>query len=248
MRLLDADFWSLEATPMHSQRLNRTASKTYKKKRQVKDIRRLPGLQRCHDARLADGDALLLHRLVDRCPILLVHLRTCAFCRRVAQFVRLIVLRDTKPSRGAVNPNPHGTSTTVSLRTAYCVLCSASYGAVVKTRADRSTQEKGMEKANTKAEKQSELLKEYRDRGEVAITQLSSYTVEETPYIIVCTQLYLVELVDEAHALVREHQRPAFQCPFLRQRVLVHTGCETHSRCTFSGCIHRPRSGLLAIL
>ena len=33
-----------------------------------------PSLQGCDDARLADRDALLLHGLVDRSPILLVHL------------------------------------------------------------------------------------------------------------------------------------------------------------------------------
>lgn len=34
--------------------------------------------------------------------------------------------------------------------------------------------------------------------------------------------VHLVELVDEAHAPVRQHQRAALQRPLLRDRVLVH--------------------------
>ena len=44
--------------------------------------------------------------------------------------------------------------------------------------------------------------------------------------------VHLVELVDEAHAPVRQHQRAALQRPLLRHRVLVHAWI-----CVFVGLV-----------
>eukprot|EP00955_Chlamydomonas_euryale_P020827 220737-Chlamydomonas_euryale.AAC.1 len=47
--------------------------------------------------------------------------------------------------------------------------------------------------------------------------------------------VHLVKLVDEADALVGEHERSALEHPLARERVAVHTCCQADSRCALAG-------------
>ena len=60
--------------------------------------------------------------------------------------------------------------------------------------------------------------------------------------------VHLVELVDQAHAPVREHQRAAFQNPLARHRVFVHRRGQTHRGRALAGGVHAPPRGFLHVL
>ena len=60
--------------------------------------------------------------------------------------------------------------------------------------------------------------------------------------------IHLVKLIDQANTLIRQHQSSALQSPRARDGVLVHSGCETHSRGTLAGSEDTARSSLLGVL
>ena len=60
--------------------------------------------------------------------------------------------------------------------------------------------------------------------------------------------VHLVKLVDEAHTLVRQHERAALQRPLAGHWVTAHTGCETDCRGALPGGKHRTGGGLFHVL
>lgn len=59
--------------------------------------------------------------------------------------------------------------------------------------------------------------------------------------------LYLIELIDETHALVGQDQSTPLQRPLLGQGVLVHPRREPHGRRALARGVDRPGSSLLAV-